>query len=663
LRAAIAVVIVLLAAAGAQAQPAPLSLLDVPYVSQSEALCGGAAAAMVLRFWGERGVSAETFAPLVDRSAAGIRTTALIAALIQRGWQATGADGTDAILGGELSNGRPVISLIEDRPGVFHYVVVVGVTDRAVIFHDPARAPLRVLTREEFDRRWRAADRWMAIVLPPPRADAPRAAATPLPVGAVSCEQRIAQGISEAQAGDVESAERTLTGALACPGPAAARELAGVRFLQKRWDDAAQLAGEAAAIDPSDTYAWRLLGTSRFLLNQPLAALDAWNHSGEPRLDLVRVDGLERTRQRPVERMIGLAPGDVITQNRFVRAERALAELPSARSTRLELRPAGEGIAELHATVVERSAVPRDLWSAVMIGARAATTRAVDVSLGSVSGAGESVAFQWRFWPRRPRIAVSLRAPAAWPGTWGADVFGESQEFDLSQAESRRRGGRLVASRWLGAETRVEAHAGAERWNTTGMLGSFGVTTGLLSRAERLSAQIVTDGWAGSRRFGSLSAVVNVSSAARVAFSGTTPLGPVLTVSGGASKVTDAAPFDLWPAGDTGQARTTLARAHPVLDDGRMQVSRLGRSLVFGSSEAQYWWKAPALSRLGAVVFVDALRTMQRSGGAGALNDVDIGAGVGLASLLLPGRFRLDYAHGLRDGADAVTVRYVTPLW
>src|SRR4051812_35786309 len=133
---------------------------------------------MVLRFWGERGVSAETFAPLVDRSAAGIRTTALIAALIQRGWQATGADGTDAILGGELSNGRPVISLIEDRPGVFHYVVVVGVTDRAVIFHDPARAPLRVLTREEFDRRWRAADRWMAIVLPPPRADAPRAAAT-----------------------------------------------------------------------------------------------------------------------------------------------------------------------------------------------------------------------------------------------------------------------------------------------------------------------------------------------------------------------------------------------------------------------------------------------------------------------------------------------------
>ena len=57
-----------------EAPPAPLALLDVPYVVQSEALCGGAAAAMVLRYWGERGIAAESFAALVDQSAAGIRT-------------------------------------------------------------------------------------------------------------------------------------------------------------------------------------------------------------------------------------------------------------------------------------------------------------------------------------------------------------------------------------------------------------------------------------------------------------------------------------------------------------------------------------------------------------------------------------------------------------
>src|SRR5918996_6277478 len=78
----------------AQAQSAPLQLLDVPFISQSELLCGGAAAAMVLRYWGERGVSAESFANLVDRSASGIRTDVLVADLVRRGWMAAAAAGS-----------------------------------------------------------------------------------------------------------------------------------------------------------------------------------------------------------------------------------------------------------------------------------------------------------------------------------------------------------------------------------------------------------------------------------------------------------------------------------------------------------------------------------------------------------------------------------------
>ncbi len=46
-----------------------LHLLDVPYLPQSEALCGGAAVAMVMRYWGAANVYAETFAGLVDPGA------------------------------------------------------------------------------------------------------------------------------------------------------------------------------------------------------------------------------------------------------------------------------------------------------------------------------------------------------------------------------------------------------------------------------------------------------------------------------------------------------------------------------------------------------------------------------------------------------------------
>jgi hypothetical protein len=126
-----AALVLTLALAGrgsAQPAPAPLALLDVPFISQSEALCGGAAAAMVLRYWGQRGVDAESFAHLVDRSAAGIRTGALVAELRLRGWQTTGIAGTAAQIQHELDRGRPVIALIEGRPGAFHYIVVVAAT-------------------------------------------------------------------------------------------------------------------------------------------------------------------------------------------------------------------------------------------------------------------------------------------------------------------------------------------------------------------------------------------------------------------------------------------------------------------------------------------------------------------------------------------------------
>src|SRR5688572_12949329 len=219
----------------AQAGTAPLPLLDVPFISQSEALCGGAAAAMVLRYWGERGVAAESFAHLVDRRSAGIPTGALVADLRTRGWNATAIEGREDLVRAELSRGRPVLTLIEDRPATFHYLVIVAWHDRGVIFHDPARAPFRVMEKAEFDRRWRAADRWMAVVVPEADRRSPiEPGSVPATTGGVtSCDALIAEGVRHAEDQDLDAAERTLTSALACPGSAVVRELAGVRLLQR----------------------------------------------------------------------------------------------------------------------------------------------------------------------------------------------------------------------------------------------------------------------------------------------------------------------------------------------------------------------------------------------------------------------------------------------
>jgi hypothetical protein len=650
--------IVLLAAVRAQAQPA---LLDVPFVSQSEALCGGAAAAMVLRYWGERGVTAETFAPLVDRSAAGISTTTLVAELVRRGWNATAVAGTDLLLNGELTAGRPVIALIEDRPRTFHYIVVVAVTAETVVLHDPARAPFRVMSRADFERRWRATAHWMAVITPP--AERTDTAGPPVTRAAKtdsgSCAGVVQRGVALAQTNNLAGAEQTLAGALGCPGPAALRELAGVRALQRRWDEAATLATEALAIDPADDYTWRLLGTSRFLLDQPLPALEAWNHAGEPALDLIQVDGLLRTRQRPVERLIGLEPGVLITAGAFRRSERALRDLPAAASTRLELRPPVAGSAVVRAVIAERPPLPRDPWIWGAIGANVAIARTVALTTGSVTGGGESLALEWRFWRQRPRLAASFRSPAPWSGLWGVDVYGESQEFDGILPTARRRGGRLVAGRWLTPALRLEVRGGADRWTSLSMMaGSAGAGATLTSPFDRLTLRTAIDGWAGDASFASSVATVSATTARRGSHPG---VAAIATVS--AALVSRKTPLDLWPAGDTGQARPFLLRAHPVLDAGRLRVDQLGRRLLQASGEAQRWWNGPGFSRIGAALFVDAARTANRFRDAGAAQQVDIGAGIRLSSALMSGGIALDIAHGLRDGQTAFSARYVAAGW
>src|SRR5581483_4681789 len=144
---------------------APVAL-DVPYVPQTDALCGGAAAAMVFRYWGDAHASVQSFAPLVDRRAGGIADDVLVKAIAERGWTAERVDGSLDALGDALRRGEPPIVLLSDRGTRYHYLVVVGRTAEAVIVHDPSWGPNRAIRDAAFDARWRASGRWMLIVRP-----------------------------------------------------------------------------------------------------------------------------------------------------------------------------------------------------------------------------------------------------------------------------------------------------------------------------------------------------------------------------------------------------------------------------------------------------------------------------------------------------------------
>jgi hypothetical protein len=341
----------------------------------------------------------------------------------------------------------------------------------------------------------------------------------------------------------------------------------------------------------------------------------------------------------------------VLSPGGFVRASRRLAELPSAASTRLEYRPVPAGLAELRGVINERPLLPTGRLSLAATGLRAAVTRELRLSTGSLMGGGERLEIAWRFWPRRPRVAVGIQAPAPWGGVWGAQAYADRQPFNVpALPRSEQNGGRLSVSDWIADRWRWTIGGGVDEWPQTGLLASAGTALQFTSLGGRVTARAGADVWSGDARFST--ADVNVRGQSSRELQGVVFIGFL-----GLQLASRQTPPGLWGAGDTGLARTTLLRAHPVLDDGRLRADRLGRSFVYATAEAQRWWRIAGPARAAAAAFGDVGRTGRRFDGR-ARGDVDIGMGARLAVTGISGIFRVDAAKGLRDGATAFSLVY-----
>lgn len=665
------VLAVLLVCAPAAAGPidrARSRLIDVPYLPQTEDLCGGAALAMVLRYWGEPQVYPEDFAALVDRSASGIRTDVLAGEVTRRGWRsfpiAAAADASGESIRTHIDRGRPIVALIEVSPNRHHYVVIVAWTGAHVIVHDPARAPFRVMSHSEFDRGWAAAGRWALLLLPPDGGISPPGASVTLTTNDVrraagTCAPLI-QNLVELSRRDIAAADAGLLAATElCPlDPAAWRELAGVRFLQSRWAEASDLAEHAARLDPADTEGWNLLATSRFLNDQPEAALGAWNRIGRPPIDLLQVKGLDRTRQPVVIGVVDLHPRELLTTSRLGRAARRLHDLPSAAQTRLSYQPLAGGLARLEAVVIERPVLPRGVVPIAATAVKALLHRELHMDVASPTGSGELLSVAWRWWESRPRVAVALAVPAvSWlPGVTTIDASWERPSYATAEIvrSERRRGGVTIAD-WATSSIHWQAGVALDRWGQDSHVAA-NVALDVRLADDRVSIRLDAAAWsplrhasddklppARSGRFGR----AGLSSAWR---SHRQLDRGRWTIAAGFEAASVAAPFDLWPGAGTGHVRMPLLRAHPLLDDGVVSGPMFGRRLAHSTIEYQHPLRTLIFGTLSVAAFADTATAWHRLQVDDRVSPhTDVGAGIRLALPGSAGTIRADLARGLRD--------------
>ena len=643
--------------------------LDVPYLPQTDALCGGAAAAMVFRYWGDAHAGVQQFASLVDRRAGGIADTVLLDAIAQRGWDTDRFTGSLDALDDRLARREPVIVLLADRPTRYHYVVVVGRTPDAVIVHDPAWGPNRAIRHEEFDRRWRISGRWALVVRPVQvrlKADTTNDDPSDVVSGVSrtndACSALLDEAIADVHERGLSAADDIFAGVRAqCPRSAGPlRELAGIRFAQRRWRDAASLARQALAIDERDGYALDVLGSSLFMLDDHTGALRAWNRLGKPTLDQVRISGLRHTRYETISEAIGLVPGALLTADAFEQARHRLDELPDRAMARLDVRPDAQGFAAVDVVIAERSAVPKGPadWSALGIGA--AVDREVTATLPGFTGQGETWTASWRWWANRPRAALQFAAPhlGGLPGIWRLNASWEAESYSFADAallvrETRTHADLSVAD-WVSPRWRYTVRGGVDAWSAGRRAMFVGGALEHRLAGDRVSVRADAGAWLANVGMPDFSSI-----ALRAQW--TSPLvvkGWAAAAAGGVQHVSDGAPLALWAGAGDGHERGELLRAHPMLDDGIVNVtseSAFGRTLDFGTVEAQRWIETRWPIGIGVATFTDIARAAGRAVGP-AVVQVDVGGGF---RVRLPGvshALRVDIAHGVRDGANALTV-------
>jgi hypothetical protein len=170
--------------------------------------------------------------------------------------------------------------------------------------------------------------------------------------------------------------------------------------------------------------------------------------------------------------------------------------------------------------------------------------------------------------------------------------------------------------------------------------------------ADRVALGVATTVWPDQNGFVSTRAGVRWRSTAE-------PADAVLITAVDGVVVTSRAPHDLWPGADSGQATSTLLRAHRSLIHGVIVNEAFGRQLVHATGEWQSRSRPAWIARIRGAVFVDAARASQGD----YVRDrtlVDAGAGVRVG-LSGRGAIRVDIAHGLTDSANALSADWVLP--
>ena len=637
------------------------SSLDVPFVAQRKDTCGAAALAMVLRYWGDDASHDEVARALLRPELHGIAGSKLAEFAHGRGLEAVAYRGDVANLREFVGKGRPLIVAWEMGRGRYHDVVVVGFDDErdAVIVHNPAEGASRSVATATFEKRWQGAGYWTLLVGRDNTAGAPP-----------TYEQLVTQGIAAGRAGHYHEAEASFQRAIdmAPSRPEARVELAGLRFLQKKYEDAAAGFASALVYQP-DTYAREMLAASLHLAGHTEDALKEWNRLGQPRLDEIQVKGLVHTRDRVVSRELALAPDGVLDLGRYRETRLRLEELGIFNRIALRPLPRELGHVDLEVDLAERHGFGDRAQLAIQTAVNAVRKKVV-LRYFNLAGAGINVGVDYKWQRTQPHLEgdVEWPRPFGLPANLHVDALGARPTYDLGETFTMRtRGADVSLRRVVGPGTVAEL--GWRVRNRTFSASRPDAPDGRISGYQlRLDHRFVD-----RRRYRLDASARFFQALGRLGSDVSYPLGQVALRYHGFISLPDGKPIartavaaqlivgrggggtpldEMFTPGASSQMDYPL-RGHYVRRGGILGGTAIGRDLDLLNVELRQRIADRPHFQLGAVAFYDGARLdTTAQGGARKMNDVGLGFRLAIRGLIM----RVDHGRSLSgDGKNAWT--------
>ena len=484
-------------------------------------------------------------------------------------------------------------------------------------------------------------------------------------------EGLVARGLTLGRQGRLEDAGRAFDAAiLRDPSRSEAwAERGGLRFLEKRYDEAARDL-EVALRLREDTYTRDLLASALHLAGRSDEGLAVWNRLGRPVVGEVRISGLDHTLDRVARREVAASSGDVLTLAHVRETRLRLSEVGVFAGVAVRPIPRDNGQADLEVALTERHGFfqgPGDL--ALDVGTNLLFER-IRPHYWNLGGRGINISGQYRWEENRPDLSLQIEWPR--PLGLGANLlvsgFRGRQLYALGEPlSSRSHGFDVRLRRVLGPGTvgqlalRVHDRSFSRPDDDARPGGVVGLEAGLDQRLlethrHRLDAGLRL--FHAGPTFGSDVAFSRATATASYRAFLLPPEGSLIERSVLAARLSwgrggVGMPIDeMYAPGGSPEMELPL-RAHPQTRDGALGASPLGRALVLTNVEWRRRVFRSDLVQAAVVVFHDGAWVSRPPDGdrPRSLHDVGVGLRIGLGGVTL---LRVDYGHGLSDGANAV---------